>query len=302
MRLFKGRAERLAFLLTVIAIAAAAAASGSTRFTTWDGFVHSTDGMPIADATVVFVSTSDKGAQTTSAPASTDGRFSINLGESSGPITVFAPGFSPWFGHFDGAQVPPDIIRLGPAGTVDGIVRTSDGSPLAGIFVDVLYDVSRLPTPPAIDTDGGARVSGARGTFQVTNVAAHLPFRIQLSRGPAVLGYFGPYTVSGGGSLSMAFEVPSLPHISGVVEDVSGMPVQAARVRLTRLNQDPKYISVKPLTLFVNTDTRGRFDFPPAMSGEFQLAVTKAGFGSHQQRVKTQPADALNAIRIRISR
>lgn len=289
-------------VLAVTSFTPASTAGRSAELVIWAGVVRSVAGLPVADATINVIAGSSSGLEISSVTSGPDGSFTLVLGSSPWKITVFADGYSAWLASFSGAELPPREIVLASGRTVLGTVTDGSGLRAPGVFVDIVYDVSRLPLRPMVDTHGGARVTGADGFFRVTNVIPDIPFLVELSRGAAVIGRFGPYVAGARTELPLHLRIPALAQVRGVTTDLAAVPINDATVRLMRLETDSRFPSAKPATFTTRTNGFGSFVFPPGLPGEFRLIVAKPGFRTYVGFLAVDATSAASVVRIALSR
>ncbi|MBA3640468.1 MAG: carboxypeptidase regulatory-like domain-containing protein [Acidobacteria bacterium] len=119
------------------------------------------------------------------------------------------------------------------------------------------------------------------------DIIADVPFRLEFSRGPAVTGRYGPYTIAAGDVRNLELQEGALSEIGGTVEATAGFPIGGAEVTLTRVGSDPRYVSSRPSTIRVTTDSFGRFSFSPLLPGDFQGQARKEGFPTRRFRLSS---------------
>jgi len=240
--------------------------------------VAADSGAPIGGARVLAGRSPGRDVDcTTLAFSRHDGGFRILMAEGAS-LQVHAAGYHP-----SDAVMPtddlPTVFRLDRSPVVTGVVRDSDGEPVAGVTVALRIIARHLgeAVPPResttarTDRDGRFRIeSPVTGDVTVSVLDAGW-----VSRGieEATVGAYNPVAVSVATDEVHELDqvvVPS-PSIAGRVLDHEGRPVAGIRVAVEPVRDDASenryLLGWSSLAPAVATDADGRFRFPTLFPG-----------------------------------
>ncbi|WP_439688443.1 carboxypeptidase regulatory-like domain-containing protein [Curtobacterium sp. SP.BCp] len=217
------------------------------------GQVVDTNGDPAADVPVVIT---DPTANTTTTTVTNDeGYYTASGLTPNTAVTVAVDGADPvqvtTGGAAPAAPTRPRPIETDAVSTVSGVVRL-DGTPQAGVTVDLLDGAGTVVATTVTDADGGYSFTTVDGTYTVRS-ALPAPGATGTTTSTAV-------TLVGGGpaqTRDFAFVMPPAPEAvvtsaNGRVVDTNNAPVAGRTVTATPVEPD----SGAPVTATTGTDGR----------------------------------------------
>jgi len=251
------------------------------------GTVLSPDGQPVAGARIRYSASSRRSATTVSGA---DGRFEVHGLMGLADMAAVADGFgrsAPWRGSIQpGHRSRTRIkLRLRPMRPVAGVVRTSDGRPIGGAYVNL-----------GIEARGYRTRTDAAGRFSLREVPAGTSLWLQVANDlttsqntPGRISWYGPdlrfvpFKHEYGPDADLeALEIRLIrpARILGVVHDAAGGPMPYGTVVAERLDEPSNDVvaAVRRITSGGTAprglaDAKGEFEMSGLAPGQYALAA-----------------------------
>ena len=253
------------------------------RFTV-SGVVRDEENRPLRGIGVTLASKSE----TVFAVTDAKGNFALRVGAGRYRAGIFSSiyrGGAPDQLNVDKAVVREWTAKRMPI--VAGIVRSEDGTPVAGaqlaFALDAANDELRM-LEQAVPVPLGVNASGADGRFRIDAPADEVPLRLVAYKPGFALAESD--TISAGkGARNLAIVLVKGTEIKGVVHDVSGHPLSGVTVNAMRNGRMLLGAFNDPL----QTDAGGRFSARMA-GGTWRLRFTKDGYLPHAEMLEAARA------------
>lgn len=276
---------------------------------TVSGRVLSPEGRPVPYATVALVDPGRRWEGEESAVTDASGRYLVHgLHAGTWELRVTAAGYAPLVNEADvRVVVPPDLgevvreITLAAGAAVEGLVKTPEGAPVAGVHVEVGASGNAQVRAGVREL---AAVSDAAGGFRLLGVPAGVDVTLAAIHDDWVRTAVGPLRLSPGQQQQVTITLRAGATLPGRVVDANERPVKDARVRWGHIGPDEQgradddaFRADEVLGARVlRTDADGQFRIERLEPGATLLKVEREGFADWYRRDLVVAGDGVQPI------
>lgn len=205
----------------------------------------------------------------------------------------FASTHSPGIDLRQAPLADPVDVKLEPTGILSGTVTTASGSPVPGLFVQVMQNAASNQPPESVPV-----MTDDLGAFQITGIhAGNRQLAVTVDQGgPPIAYYPAAESLSSAGTVAVKAGIETtgiqikLPEkaatdpttqnpepISGrVLRSDNGAPIPGAIVTLRFIGQPA--LGKRPPSLYAIADADGAYRFPSVGAGNYQIGAKASGF------------------------